>query len=147
MLCSAPALTLMYDSLCDPVLQLEIQVCLVLIFFLTLQVSTCSHLQKVYYLFEARNTLSANCPRTLRLSPGGRSRSCFPWPRCYSASLTGFLGFREALLTPVPASTTGSFMLGLHSSRFFSVHVWMLSQDLSCRHNPGLSHKLLGPDI
>lgn len=67
------ALTQMYDDLCDPVLQLEIQVADPnFLFNRPPQGFTCSHLQKVYYSLEASSILSANSPRTLRLRPRGR---------------------------------------------------------------------------
>lgn len=80
---SAAALTLMHDSPRDPVLQLEVPVYPILVFHPP--GSICSHLQKINYSLEASDALSAGYPRTLGLSPRGRSHPCSPWHHCRSA--------------------------------------------------------------
>lgn len=145
-LCCALVLMLIYDHLCDPVLQLEVQVSSpdILSNLPRLHLLTC---RKYIYLPQA------NCPRALSLSPRGRSRSCFPWPHCYPASRTkAFLSFSFpfpflwCFADPCPCHHQhGAPHLGSRVTGYILVHVHTLSQDLSYRQNPSPSHKPLGP--
>lgn len=138
-LCCALVLMLIYDHLCDPVLQLEVQVSSpdILSNPPRLHLLTC---RKYIYLPQA------NCPRALSLSPRGRSRSCFPWPHCYPASRTkAFLG-SVMLCWPLSLpSPTWSSTLGLQGYRLYFSSCAYTQPGPELQAKPKPLHKPLGP--
>lgn len=127
-------------------LQLEIQVCLILILFiLPPQQSPKAPLALICR--KASNILSVNCSRILRLNLRGWSCSCFPWPHCCSATWQRLSRILWFFADPWPSH----HHMELHTwplrlQIIFLIHVCILSQGLSCMQIPGLSHKPLDPD-